>query len=117
MTCKECVHYEVYNDLVFGGGISNSDTKGCRHFKPKSRFVELPCEVGQEFYWINFVSKEIETDRVIAINIYEDGFTITTKTISSGSKAICTYGENRFKQIMFLSREAAEKALKEREKE
>lgn len=125
MTCKECVHYEackraikLHTELMdnkyrFG----MDETKPCELFKPKSRFVELPCEVGQEFYWINFVSKEIETDRVIAINIYEDGFTITTKTISSGSKAICTFGEKRFKQIMFSSREEAEKALKEREGE
>lgn len=41
MTCEECVHYEVCNDLVFGGGISNSDAKGCKHFKPKSRFEEV----------------------------------------------------------------------------
>ena len=52
-TCCDCVHYEMCNDLVFGGGISNSDAKGCKHFKPKSRYVELPCEVGQTV-WIPF---------------------------------------------------------------
>ena len=116
MTCKDCVHYEVckYGEYRSNGLYCTGEK--CKQFKPKSRFVELPCEVGQEFYWINFVSKEIETDRVIAINIYEDGFTITTKTISSGSKAICTFGEKRFKQIMFSSRGEAENALAERSK-
>ena len=117
MTCKDCVHYEVCGTKRFKEVNENAYPKiqyKCDHFKPKSRFVELPCEVGQEWYWINFVSKEIETDRVFAITISEDGFTIKTITISS--KAICTFSEKRFKQIMFSSKEEAENALKEREK-
>ena len=115
-SCKECVHYEVCEDAFLKRRIEVGEFRlcDCDNFIPKSRFVEFPCEVGQEWYWINFVSEEIETDRVIAITIFEDGFTIKTRTISS--KAICTFSEKRFKQIMFSSKEEAEKALKERSK-
>ena len=116
MKCQDCVHYEVCCNWSSKEALELADEQGlvCENGKPKSRFVELPFEVGQEVYWINFVSKEIETDRVIAITINEDGFTIKTITISS--KAICTFSEKKFKQIMFSSKEEAEKALKERKK-
>lgn len=48
MTCKDCVHYEVCKeqDAMLGEnkideivGVENH----CEFFKPKSRFVELPC--------------------------------------------------------------------------
>lgn len=54
MTCKDCVHYEVCKEVVeFHHGLpSDLEVDGiekrCDHFKPKSRFVELPCEVGQK---------------------------------------------------------------------
>lgn len=115
MTCKECIHYDVC-DALEANGISKVYPSQCGCYKPKSRFIELPCEVGQKVYWINFVSKQIETDKVISLHLYEDGFSITTKTISNGSKAISTYTEDRFKRIMFLYQEEAEKALAERNK-
>lgn len=36
-SCKDCVHYEVCKFL----GNLYSEDEGCRHFKPKSRFVEV----------------------------------------------------------------------------
>lgn len=114
MTCKDCIHYEACD--WFGHIYVEEMADDCLRFKPKSRFIELPYEVWQKVYWINFVSKQIETDKVISLHLDEDGFSITTKTISNGSKAINTYTEDRFKRIMFLYREEAEKALEERNK-
>ena len=60
MTCKDCVHYEVclnewsYRIIDFQSKINyieSVETK-CHHFKPQSRFVELPCEVGSTVYVI-----------------------------------------------------------------
>ena len=49
MTCKDCVHYEVCLDDASACGVDFVvPTENCKHFKPKSRFVELPCEVGQK---------------------------------------------------------------------
>ncbi len=53
MTCKECIHY--YACSAKGGLFNEKDESKemlCNHFKPKSRFVELPCEVGQTVYKI-----------------------------------------------------------------
>ena len=69
-----------------------------------------PCKVGDNVYWINRVSYKIMTDEVISIHQYEDGFTITTKTI--GQKSISTYGLDRFLEIMHFTKEEAEQALK-----
>ena len=49
MTCKDCVHYEVCY-LIEHYGADIEGVEDCIHFKPKSRFVELPCEVGQTVY-------------------------------------------------------------------
>ena len=48
MTCKDCIHYEVcqykYNIM---SKLKNDDVqKYCLNFKDKSKFIEMPCEVG-----------------------------------------------------------------------
>lgn len=70
-----------------------------------------PCKVGDKFYWINFVTKEIETDIVVAIHQYKNGFKITTNTIGSGTT--CTFVLDKFIRIMFSTKEQAELKLKE----
>lgn len=66
MTCKDCIHFDVCKDKwsyelmpIFapysGKGQKNymdGMENKCQAFKPKSRFVELPCEVGQTVYHI-----------------------------------------------------------------
>ena len=51
MTCSECIHCDVckYAYSYIDPTNSNEYTI-CRKFKPKSRFVELPCKVGQTVY-------------------------------------------------------------------
>ena len=115
MTCKDCVHYEVCaeQDAMLGEntideivGVENH----CELFKPKSRFVELPCEVGQTVY-------VLEPEKY-----WDDGEwvdVLSTEKVSS----VCVYGEydtiifaEDFGKTVFLSREEAEKALAERSK-
>ena len=46
MTCKDCIHYEEvceYNNAAL-------DDKPCAAFKDRSRFVELPCKVGDTLF-------------------------------------------------------------------
>ena len=47
MTCKDCVHYDVCNRI--GNKILNG-FEVCDQFKDKTRFVELPCKVGDTVY-------------------------------------------------------------------
>lgn len=43
MTCKKCIHYDVCGESIFT----------CGQFKDKSKFIELPCKVGDEIYVLN----------------------------------------------------------------
>ena len=107
MTCKGCIYDRVCPHL------KDDDAIKCGAYADKSRFVELPCAVGDKVYWINRVAKEIETDIVVSIHLYEDGLSITTKTI--GTKCTSTYCLDRFLEIMHFTKEAAEKALERSE--
>lgn len=46
-SCKDCLHVEVckYND-----GVNTWSTGDCPRFKDKSKFIELPCKVGDTVY-------------------------------------------------------------------
>ena len=101
---------KITNTLAY----SEESGKDCPFFnKPKSRFIELPCAVGDKVYWINRLTKEIETDIVVSIHQYEDGFSITTDTI--GNKCTSTYSLDRFLKIMHFTKEEAEKALENKQ--
>ena len=63
-SCKECVHYEVCK-IFNNGRKENIDAYKdvdvfCRSFKSKSRFVELPCEVGQMMWKLCTVNSRIK---------------------------------------------------------
>ncbi len=57
MTCKDCVHYEVckrIDDKMEVKNMSLNETiqEMCRDFKNKSKYIELPCKVGDEIWYI-----------------------------------------------------------------
>lgn len=104
--CKDCTHRDVcrYNDGV------NKWCKGdCPHFKDCNQVVEFPCKVGDTVYYIgglqNALIKPAVVERVI---IHRDRIEELGVTNNG------TYFENDF-NIFFLTREEAEKHLKERE--
>ena len=58
MTCKDCIRYDVceyeYPEFVHEKDGKNADMeKECIQFKDKSRFVELPCKVGDTVYIVD----------------------------------------------------------------
>ena len=116
MKCQDCVHYEVCKeqDAILGENKIDEIVgveKLCEYFKPQSRFVELPCEVGQTFYglqetdWYAYEcygfkwgkKRGTNEDVLFVLTIYEMEF---------------IWGEEAF-----LTEAEAENALKEREKE
>ena len=121
-SCKDCVHYEVCMDYTT---LSESEVaqkfdqveKICDHFKPKSRFVELPCEVGQTVYDISeFVLGviapdmfELKADEMTIEKGAEGGLNFTYDGLYINCEDI---GET-----LFFTKEDAEKALAERSKE
>ena len=121
MTCKDCVHYEVCDgwNHKFMELRVNGENGVCQSFKRKSRFVELPCEVGQTVWIID----EVEDDpygepyplevKVHQIFIQKDRIALDLDLpLGMRMYTWAVVGKN-----VFLSREEAEKALKERESE
>ena len=113
-TCKDCIHYEcccgwTSKDAIDMTSYAMNDgvIAECEHFKPKDRFIELPCAVGDDIWWI-------------------DSDDNTIKCAKNEIRAVAYYGEGHFKIISkdeekpeeigtrwsYLSRADAEKALK-----
>lgn len=58
MTCKDCIHYEVckqkYYHLYESYSVLDAENieSVCKSFKNKSKYIELPCKVGDEIWYI-----------------------------------------------------------------
>ena len=88
---------------------TNDDwAKFCETLIEEIETLKPPCNIGDKVYWINHVTKEIETDIVISIHQYENGLSITTNTV--GTKGTTTFSLNRFLEIMHFTKEEAEKS-------
>lgn len=111
--CKSCLYYEICNAIGLVGIESTKNIK-CVRYKDRSRFVELPCKVGDTVYVIEDIAGEwkIIKDHIetIGIGYYADGVSLYQ---FDGIK-IDGYFED-FGKTVFLTREEAEQALKERE--
>lgn len=117
MTCKDCIHGEVCNIVVSPNyEYEQNGDKWCQKFKPKSRFVELPCEVGQTVY-MPFEGEvtQLSIFRVSVVLIMDEEVIIFCDAKSA--KVGTSFSHHNIGKTVFLSREEAEKALKERESE
>lgn len=119
MTCKDCVHYEICDgwNHKFMELRVNGNNGTCINFKPKSRFVELPCEVGQTVYVLNNIFSADESGKVCSITIEADGSMYFIWRSNAWNTRTKKYNAEDMGKTVFLSREEAENALKEREKE
>ena len=115
MKCQDCVHYEVCKDDVelhrdFYDCLEvDGVEKHCDHFKPKSRFVELPCEVGQTVYFVGVLTQQIVPSKTMSILYNNGGFHILCEN------GLVVEATEQLGKTVFLSKEEAESALKERE--
>lgn len=61
MTCKDCIHFDVCSDRKiynenFGtleNDVQNAETR-CTAFKDKSKYIELPCKIGDTVYVLDY---------------------------------------------------------------
>ena len=132
-SCKDCIHVEVCryytNELAKANGIPLKveeiegllECDDCEHFKDRSQFVELPCKVGDMVYLDNLHIKYADV-----IGIYIDAFGgVFDLRIYTNIQLANGFGyeyfiskDYTFEDIgkrIFLTKEAAEQALKERE--
>ena len=114
MTCKDCIHYEACReyDRAFWGHTSNKHSdlinakpEDCPYFKDRSRFVELPCKLGDTVYYFNS-DGEIYSQKV-------SGFIVNFVGILVDSDVM--FDSHLMGDRFFSTREEAEQALKERE--
>lgn len=124
-SCKDCLHVDVCEDITRHKlspsraaeilPILREHGKTCELFKDRSRFVEVPCKVGDTVYVIEDIAgeKKIIQDTVetIGIGYYADGINIYQ---FDGIKTDGYFSD--FGKTVFLTREEAEQALKERER-
>ena len=105
-TCKDCLHYEAckkFNEIRTN--VINDSERGaenlCEVYADKSRFMEVPCKVGDTVY-------QIDAERVYEYKV--TNIVYETPVISFDKRAV---GNGS----LFLTREEAEAALAERMKE
>ena len=102
-TCKDCIHYEVCRALCK----SEKELVPCVVFRDRSRFVELPCKLGDLVYFIK--ARRVMADIVSKFTIDRCG--VMLQRVNGYNLG---YTDQLGKKI-FLTREEAEQALKERE--
>lgn len=119
--CENCIHERVCDSLIQNGLPYNDDKfstdKFCNHFKDKSLIVELPCRGGEVLYTHEYDCEReecyIEKVKCHSIEIGGDNdISIYCENIEGQYD---TYVPDDFGECIFLTREEAEKALKERE--
>ena len=115
MTCKDCIHYEVCLEEAKSKNesLDNFDIEGiedfCRFSKPKSRYIELPCAVGDTVYIKCHISGGAIPDFIVTETVTKIGLTVR------GLLHEHSYDFNQLGKTVFLSREEAEKALQEKQ--
>lgn len=112
-TCKECIHYEVCRALCK----SKEELMPCVVFKYRSHFVELPCKVGDILYHPVQLRNMIAEYKIKSFQIYPHCVWVNWNIVD-GVATINMSGiyANEIGETVFLTREEAEQALKEREK-
>ena len=102
-SCKDCIHSKVCE--FFSYRITSNAEQKCKHFKDCSRFVELPIKPGEKVFYFDTEGRIYETT-VTQLVYGASGFLIDSDVM---------FNSNLIGKRFFLTREAAEQALKERE--
>lgn len=110
--CKDCVHVDVccsylstaYNKCKLATPdfklLKNIECDECQHFKDRSRFVELPCKVGDMVYCLTLPEKR----RVTKITVTQYGLRITVNDMFS-------FDMSQIGKTVFLTEEEFKYAL------
>lgn len=117
-TCKDCIKADVCkykNEDVSKGTKVKDLITDCQSFKDKSRYIELPCKVGDTVYKvmdIESVHRQILEMKVLSIEI-KDTTNFFAKTVKKYRYNYGAFTLYDFGKTVFLTREEAEKKLRE----
>lgn len=130
MTCNNCIHYELCEVQAFNGFNKNwdpeKDWKHCGVFKDKSKYIELPCKVGDTVYIkgvplvVSFVCIDDEANFVIQFDcedcykcpFYEDEVSFEGEH-DCRTQGHLEFTESDIGKTVFLTKSEAEQKLKE----
>lgn len=115
-SCKDCLCGDLCIDRYVCG-----DRPACEHFKDRTQFVELPCKVGTKVFVSPDRGKHFhkatlygcDEKGTFLVFVNDNELSKDEKHIVENPNTHCFY--DWFLKV--YTREAAEKALKEREKE
>lgn len=120
-SCKDCMHEEVCS--IFSSDLNEDGAEKCVCFKDRNRFVELPCKIGDKYYRVEKFCTEggyLDEPKLVSVSDCEYCCEECNKEYR-----VVEYQFNSIIQILqkeyyisktvFLTREEAERALKERE--
>lgn len=112
MLCKNCVHFavcaNVYCEVTAETEIKNIHGKPCYYFEDKSKYIALPCKVGDRVYVICYkrnVQPYIRVETVLHMN-YLQGKSLALWQIHT------EYAAHNAKDVIYTKSEAEQK-LKE----
>lgn len=115
MTCeKHCLHWEVCKLTPPEYATAKYYTfcncaEKCECFKDKSKYIELPCNIGDKVYHI--IRKiEITEESIYRIRVYEDNH-IAFSACRKGGRIV--FNEDEIGKTVFLTKSEAEQKLKE----
>lgn len=108
MTCKDCLYNKNCQFLLKH---KNKEVEGCTAFEDKSEWVHLPCKVGDVVYCF---APCFDADHRPKLKVVEREI-IRLKTVSTVSGLI--FDVDNIGKTVFLTREEAEKALKDMRKD
>lgn len=115
-TCKDCLHNHVCalwraQEGQDAKSWSDSDDWDCDYFDDKSRFVEMPCKVGDKLYRIFTMDSDAIKPWVGELPEIVERIGVATKNIMGHWNV---YPIDYFGKRVFLTREEAEADLAER---
>lgn len=110
-SCKDCIHYEVCKNHY-----NICQAHNLNLYKDRTRFVELPCKVGDTVY---FATKDrFNSATIDEITITDNGMQFYWLQYDKSYEITEIWDDGTFSdkdigKTVFLTREEAEKALKE----
>ena len=104
--CEDCIYFKDFCSIQ---GMNRNARTDCFKFKDKTQFIELPCKVGDTMYCIKGAFGYLREPRSEKIEKIEIGIDKIFWTEKRG------FTDKAIGKTVFLTREAAEKSLKESE--
>ena len=121
--CKDCIHYDLCRSCSriqlgwHGNSIHYVENieEICKDFKDRSRFVELPCKVGDTLFvpTRNLVSEY----KIVSFHVCGEGIWYRTNVIKGILTRLISDNVEIIGETVFLTREEAEQTLKLKEHE